>query len=824
MSKEILIGVDGMSCAACSSAVERAVGRIDGVESISVNLATNKAKVLYDEEKVEITDIKTAIQKAGFTPRDEQNKDENTKKNKTKEISIGIDGMSCAACSSAVERTVGKIDGVESISVNLTTNRAKIVYNEEKAKISDMKIAIAKAGFTPQNEQQQVDREQEHKKMKSKEQKVKTRFIAALCFSIPLMYIAMGHMINLPIPSFIDPQTNALNFAISQLLFSLPIMIISYEFFVSGTKAAFHGAPNMDTLVSMGSATSFVYSIYAVAKIAQGDLSFVHELYFESAGMILTFILLGKSLEARSKSKTTDAIYRLIELSPKTAIVEKNGTELEILASELSIGDIIIVKPGMTIAADGDVVSGSASVDESMLTGESMPVEKQVGDKVFSGTSNKNGAIKIQISKQQDDTVLSQIIELMENAQSTKPPIARLADKISGYFVPIVLAIAIVAFAGWMIAGQDFSFALSIFVSVLVIACPCALGLATPTAIMVGTGAGAQHGILIKSGTALETAHKLDAVVLDKTGTITKGKPEVSQIVSKDEQRLLFLAASAEKGSEHPLGEAIVARALQNEITLAQSDDFVAISGKGISVTIDSAKVLLGNQSLMSDNKIQVSNYLQDYERLSSQGNTVVYVAENSNLLGIIAVADGVKENSEKAIKQLKNIGTQVVMLTGDSQKTAKAIADKVGIDNVISDVLPADKAGAIEKLQNQGKTVAMVGDGINDAPALAIADVGIAMSDGTDVAIDSADIVLMGGDLTLVPKAIELSQNTLKTIKQNLFWAFCYNTVGIPIAAGVLYIFGGTLLNPMIAAAAMSLSSVSVVTNSLRLRRNAIK
>ncbi|MFY9380167.1 MAG: copper-translocating P-type ATPase, partial [Acutalibacteraceae bacterium] len=562
----------------------------------------------------------------------------------------------------------------------------------------------------------------------------------------------------------------------------------------------------------------------AVAKIAQGDLSFVHELYFESAGMILTFILLGKSLEARSKSKTTDAIYRLIELSPKTAIVEKNGTELEILASELSIGDIIIVKPGMTIAADGDVVSGSASVDESMLTGESMPVEKQVGDKVFSGTSNKNGAIKIQISKQQDDTVLSQIIELMENAQSTKPPIARLADKISGYFVPIVLAIAIVAFAGWMIAGQDFSFALSIFVSVLVIACPCALGLATPTAIMVGTGAGAQHGILIKSGTALETAHKLDAVVLDKTGTITKGKPEVSQIVSKDEQRLLFLAASAEKGSEHPLGEAIVARALQNEITLAQSDDFVAISGKGISVTIDSAKVLLGNQSLMSDNKIQVSNYLQDYERLSSQGNTVVYVAENSNLLGIIAVADGVKENSEKAIKQLKNIGTQVVMLTGDSQKTAKAIADKVGIDNVISDVLPADKAGAIEKLQNQGKTVAMVGDGINDAPALAIADVGIAMSDGTDVAIDSADIVLMGGDLTLVPKAIELSQNTLKTIKQNLFWAFCYNTVGIPIAAGVLYIFGGTLLNPMIAAAAMSLSSVSVVTNSLRLRRNAIK
>jgi len=742
----------------------------------------------------------------------------------SKEIKIGIEGMRCAACSSAVERTVGRIDGVQSVSVNLATNRASIVFNEQTAKVSDIKLAIAKAGFTPQNEQQQLDREEEHKKMQSKGQKAKIRFIASLCFALPLIYISMGHMIGLPLPEFIHPSSNAFIFGVFQLILTLPIMIVSLEFFVSGTKAAFHASPNMDTLVAMGSATAFIYSVYSLVQIAQGNHAAVHELYFESAGMILTFILLGKSLEARSKSKTTDAIYRLIELSPKTAIVEKNGTELEILASELSVGDIIVVKPGMTIAADGEVVSGTTSVDESMLTGESIPVEKQSGDKVFSGTSNKNGSIKLSVSKPQNDTVLSQIINLMEDAQSTKPPIARLADKISGYFVPIVLLIAIIAFAGWLLAGESFAFALSIFVSVLVIACPCALGLATPTAIMVATGAGAQHGILIKSGTALETAHKLNTVVLDKTGTITNGKPEVSEIVATDEKRMLFLAASSEKGSEHPLGDAIVAKAQQQGIEVKQSEGFDAISGKGICAYVDSAKVLLGNEALMNENKISVSQYSQDYERLSSAGKTVVYVSENENLLGLIAVADGVKENSARAIEYLKSIRTEVVMLTGDSKKTAMAIANQVGIDNVISDVLPADKAGVVEKLQEQGKTVAMVGDGINDAPALARADVGIAMSDGTDVAIDSADIVLMGGDLTLVPKAIELSKNTLRIIKQNLFWAFCYNVIGIPIAAGVLHIFGGTLLNPMIAAAAMSLSSVSVVTNSLRLRGKAIK
>ena len=741
-----------------------------------------------------------------------------------KEVAIGIEGMSCAACSSSVERALKRVEGVKSVSVNLATNRSKIEFDDEIAKISDLKIAIAKAGFTPQNEQQQQDREQEHNKIKAKENAVRNKFITALVFAIPLLYISMGHMVGLPIPSFINPMTNAVNFAIAQLVLTIPIMLISSQFFINGTKSAFRLSPNMDTLVSLGAAAAFLYSIYSLIQIYNGNHGAVHELYFESAGLILTFILLGKSLEARSKSKTTDAIYRLIELSPKTAIVEKNGTEIEILANELSVGDVIVIKPGMIIATDGEIVEGSTSIDESMLTGESIPVEKSMGDKAFSGTANKNGSIKVKITKPQNDTVLSQIIRLMEDAQGTKPPISRLADKISGYFVPIVLIIAIVAFAAWLIAGESFSFALIIFVSVLVIACPCALGLATPTAIMVATGAGAQHGILIKSGTALETSHKLDAIVLDKTGTITKGKPEVAEVVSKDEDRLIALAASAEKGSEHPLGEAIVEKAQELNIEIKTSQNFNAISGKGIRATIDNCEVLLGNELLMKENSVSIDEYNDDYERLSTSGKTVVYVAQNKKLLGVIAVADSVKEHSAQAIKLIKEMGPEVIMLTGDSAKTAKTIASQVDIDNVISDVLPADKASVIERLQKERKIVAMVGDGINDAPALARADVGIAMSDGTDVAIDSADIVLMGGDLMLVSKAIELSKNTLRIIKQNLFWAFCYNTIGIPIAAGVLYAFGGTLLNPMLAAAAMSLSSVSVVANSLRLKRSAIR
>ncbi|MEG2015578.1 MAG: heavy metal translocating P-type ATPase [Oscillospiraceae bacterium] len=741
----------------------------------------------------------------------------------SKEITIGIDGMSCASCSSSVERIVGRIDGVEKASVNLATNRGTFIFDEQKVKISDIKIAIVKAGFSPQNEQQQQDREQEHKKMQAKENLAKRKFLAALIFAIPLLYISMGHMMGLLLPPFISPATNAIGFAVAQLLLTIPIMVIARDFFIVGTKAALHLSPNMDTLVSIGAAAAFLYSAYSLVEIAQGNHMAVHKLYFESAGLILTFILLGKGLEARSKSKTTDAIYKLIELSPKTAIVEKDATEIEMLVNELSVGDVIVIKPGMTIAADGEVVSGNSSVDESMLTGESIPVEKSVGNLAYSGTKNKNGSIKIKITKRQSETVLSQIIKLMEDAQGTKPKISKLADKISGYFVPIVLVIAVLAFSVWMIAGESFSFSLIIFVSVLVIACPCALGLATPTAIMVATGAGAQNGILVKGGAALETAHTLDTVILDKTGTITKGKPEVTDIVAKDKERVLALASSAEKGSEHPLGEAIVDKAQQQGLGIVQSKSFTAISGKGIKAYVENSEVLLGNEALMLENNVLISEYTDSYEIYSSQGKTVVYVAENKTLLGIIAVADSVKEQSALAIKQLMSAGTEVIMLTGDSKKTAKAIADQVGIENIISDVLPADKAGVVESFQKQGKIVAMVGDGINDAPALAIADVGIAMSNGTDVAIDSADIVLMGGDLTLVPKAIELSTNTLKIIKQNLFWALCYNTIGIPIAAGILYAFGGPLLNPMIAAAAMSLSSVSVVANSLRLRNSAI-
>ncbi|MDR0314395.1 MAG: heavy metal translocating P-type ATPase, partial [Oscillospiraceae bacterium] len=680
-----------------------------------------------------------------------------------KKVTVGIEGMSCAACASAVERAVGRIDGVENVSVNLATNRAVIDFAESTVKISDIKIAIAKAGFTPLNEQQSQDREKEHEKITVRENIARKRFLTALCFAVPLLYISMGHMVSLPVPSFIDPASNALAFAVSQLLFTFPILVVAKDIFAVGVRSAFHLSPNMDTLISMGAVTSFLYSIYSLMKISGGDVHFVHDLYFESAGLILTFILLGRSLEASSKSKTTQAIYRLVELSPKTAVIEKGNIEIEILSSELSIGDIIIIKPGMTIAADAEVISGYTSVDESMLTGESIPVEKNEGDRVFSGTFNKNGAVKAKVLKRQDETALSQIIKLMEDAQGSKPPIARLADKISGYFVPVVLAIAIIAAAGWLLAGESTSFAITIFVSVLVIACPCALGLATPTAIMVGTGVGARNGILIKSGAALETAHKLKTVVLDKTGTITSGKPKVTDIISNDEHRLLTQAACVERGSEHPLGEAIVERANEAGAEVLQSTDFEALPGKGIRAQIDGDYVSLGNEKLMNEYAIDVSAYKTRFNDLSMQGKTAVYVAQSDELLGIIAVADTIKDSSKEAVNRLESHGIEVVMLTGDSEKTAKAIASQVGIDNVIANVMPDEKAGAVESFMRQGKIVAMVGDGINDAPALAIADVGIAMSDGTDVAIDSADIVLMGGDLSAVPKAVDLSKNTLR-------------------------------------------------------------
>lgn len=616
---------------------------------------------------------------------------------------------------------------------------------------------------------------------------------------------------------------HAFAFALCQLILTLPILYAGRSFYSKGIKAVLHGSPNMDTLVAIGSAAAFLYSVYSVVRIWQGDTGAVHELYFESAGIIITFILLGRMLESRSKSKTSEAIYRLMELAPKTAILERDGVEVTVAAEEVEPGDTVIVKPGMHIPVDGTVMSGYTSVDESMLTGESIPVEKQEGDFVYSGTVNKNGAVRIRTDQKSGDTALSQIVRMIEQAQNSKAPIARLADVISGWFVPTVAVIAIVAAVAWLIAGKGIAFALTVFVAVLVIACPCALGLATPTAIMAGTGKGAENGILIKSGVALETAHKLTTVVFDKTGTITNGKPKVTDLIPApgfEREKLLRIAASAEKGSEHPLGDAIVAYAAEQGIALGAAQQFEALPGRGISAVVEGEAILLGNEALMAESGIDVKPCLAQAKLFAQEGKTPMLAAYGGRVAGVIAVADTVKEASAAAVEQLRGMGVQVVMLTGDHEATAQAIAKQVGISEVIANVLPSEKAGVIEHLQKEGKTVAMVGDGINDAPALTMAEIGIAVGSGTDVAIESADIVLMRDDLSLVAQAIALSRRTLRIIQENLFWAFAYNTLGIPVAAGVLYLFGGPLMNPMLAAGAMSLSSVCVVLNSLRLRR----
>lgn len=736
------------------------------------------------------------------------------------QVTIPIDGMTCAACSRSVEVALAKLVGKENVTVNIATNKAVVHYNPNEITIKDFMVAIAKAGYTPLDPQQKLDVEAEQKRIRDKSNMARNKFILAAIFAVPLFYIAMGTMVGLPVPSFIDPEASPMGFALSQLILTIPILIAGRTFFTKGFSTLVHLKPNMDSLVAIGSGAAFIYSIYNLYGIFAGNTHLVHDLYFESAGIIITFVLLGRMLEARSKAKTSQSIMKLMELAPKTAILESDGVEVTVAAEDLCVGDVIIVKPGMSIPVDGEVISGSTTVDEAMLTGESIPVEKIVGSNVFSGTVNHNGVIRVRMTKSSDETALSQIIQLIEDAQSTKAPIAQFADVISGWFVPTVIVIAVIASVGWYIAERNFAFALQIFVSVLVIACPCALGLATPTAIMAGTGKGASRGILIKSGEALEIMDKIKTVVFDKTGTITKGHPEVTNIITfaGDEVTNLQFAASAEKGSEHPLGDAIVKEAEKRSIELFEATDFEAISGKGIKANINGQMVYLGNKKLMDDINVIVNEAENAYIKLSSEGKTPMYIAWSGKLQGIIAVADAIKDTSISGIKALHKLGIHVVMLTGDNEITAKAIARQVGIDEVYADVLPGEKSDIIASIQAQDTKVAMVGDGINDAPALTLADVGMAVSSGTDVAIESADIVLMHDDLHLVGDAIKLSHKTMRIIRQNLFWAFAYNTLGIPLAAGVLHIFDGPLLNPMFAAAAMSLSSISVVMNSLRL------
>lgn len=808
--------VIGMTCAACAKAAERAVNKIEGVAQANVNFATEKLNIEYDESKVNVEDIKAAVAKAGYEALEEKTE---------KDISIPIQGMTCAACAKAIEKGVGKLEGVENVIVNFATEKANVKYDPQKTRLSEIKQAISKAGYKALEIESSSNIDEDKQRKEKEIRTLWTKFIVSAIFSIPLLYIAMAPMLpglNLPVPGWLDPMQYPLVYALVELALTIPVVIAGYKFYTVGFKAIIRRNPNMDSLIAMGTSAAIIYSIYSIYRIYMGEAMHVDDLYFETAGVIITLILLGKSLEAVSKGRTSEAIKKLMGLAPKTAVVIQEGKEIEIPIEEVDVGDVILVKPGQKIPVDGEVIEGNTSIDESMLTGESIPVEKKPGDKVIGASINKNGSIKFKTTKVGSDTALAQIIKLVEDAQGSKAPIAQMADIVSGYFVPIVFVIAVVSALAWYFTGQSEVFALTIFIAVLVIACPCALGLATPTAIMVGTGKGAEYGVLIKGGEALESTHKIQTIVFDKTGTITEGRPEVTDIVTTgivDKQKLLQLAASAEKGSEHPLGEAIVRGAEKEKLDIIKMDRFAAIPGHGIEVEMDEKVMYLGNRKLMVEKSIELSGLESESDRLASEGKTPMYIAIDNQLAGIIAVADVVKESSARAIKKLHEMGIEVAMITGDNKRTAEAIAKQVGIDRVLAEVLPQDKANEVKKLQGEGKKVAMVGDGINDAPALAQADIGIAIGSGTDVAMESADIVLMRSDLMDVPTAIQLSKSTIRNIKQNLFWAFAYNTAGIPVAAGILYAFGGPKLNPIFAAAAMSLSSVSVLMNALRLK-----
>ena len=819
--KEQNYQVTGMTCSACSAAVQRAVGKMEGVDHAEVNLATETLRVQFDEAKVDFDKLQAAVTRAGYGLEAPQ---------VLKHAELGVEGMTCASCSSAVERALKKLDGVSEPSVNLATNRATFSYDPTKVKLVQVREAITKAGYTPLDLATEDTRDAEQEKREKALQRMRLRLIIAIVFAAPILYIAMAHMfpkLGVPLPAFMNPHVFPLVFALVQLFLTIPVLIAGGRFFRVGFKTLFKGSPNMDTLVAIGTGSAFLYGFYATVLIYLGDFGFAQHLYFESAAVVITLVMLGKYLEAVSKSKTSEAIKKLMNLKPKTAIIVKNGTELEVSLDEVAVGDVVLVRPGSAFPVDGTVLDGASSVDESMLTGESLPVEKQAGSLVTGGSINGEGLIRFTVTHVGEDTALSKIIHLVEEAQGRKAPIAKLADVISGYFVPAVLGIAVLSAVIWALAGRDFNFVLNIFVTVLVIACPCALGLATPTAIMVGTGKGAELGVLFKGGEALETTHGIQAVVLDKTGTITQGKPELTDIVrytAQEEAGVLAMTASAERGSEHPIARAIVAAAQSRDLQLQEVEAFRAIPGRGIEATVGGHRVLAGSAKLLTEHQIDISRSVGDAVALSGAGKTLMYIALDNVLYALMAAADAVKPTSRQAVEQLKSLGLEVYMLTGDNAATAKAVAESVGIDHVLSDVLPDGKAAEVQRLQALGKRVAMVGDGINDAPALVQADVGMAIGTGTDVAVESADVVLMRGDLSAVSAAVALSRATIRNIRQNLFWAFAYNIVGIPFAAGVFFAFGGPLLTPVFAGAAMALSSVSVVSNALRLKRFRLK
>ena len=778
-----------------------------------------------------------------------------------KKVKFNIQGMTCSSCQAHVNKAVEKLDGVKSVNVNLLSNNMVVEYEENKLDNEKIISAVVDAGYGASTNSENKNVE-DSKKVNNSDiiSGMKKRLIISICFWIPLMIVAMHHMIfklfNIPVPEIIsnlfDGSENSITFALTQVLLLLPIMYVNRAYFINGFKKLFKRSPNMDSLVAIGSTAAIAYGVYAIYMIGyglgHGNLELVDQfrmdLYFESAGTILTLITIGKYLETKSKGKTGDAISKLINLAPKTAIILKDNKEIEVGINEISKDDIVIIKPGSSVPIDGVIIEGKSSIDQSSITGESIPVEKNIGDNVVSGTINKNGYLKVKATKVGEDTTLSQIIKLVEEASNSKAPISRLADKVSGVFVPIVISIAVLATIFWVFQGQSFEFALSIGIAVLVISCPCALGLATPVAIMVGTGKGAENGILFKSAESLELLHLVDTVVLDKTGTITRGKPKVVEIITNlqimqesqigngkikfvgninnniaSENNLLKIASSLEKNSEHPLAEALIQKAEENNIELENVEEFLAVSGRGVKGKIEGVKYYGGNLAFMKENNINTKDYDEKVKELSSQGKICLYFAKENNLLGVIVVSDTVKPASKMAIENLKKQKKEVFMITGDNKLVAESIAKEVGIDKVISEVLPQDKEKEVSKLQDAGKKVAFVGDGINDSPALVKADVGLAIGSGTDIAIESADVVLMKNSLSEVDTAISLSKAVIRNIKMNLFWAFFYNIIGIPVAAGVFFLNFGLKLNRMIGATAMSLSSVCVVTNALRLR-----
>ena len=819
MSQEY--AVQGLSCASCAHAVEVALQAVTGVKSAQVNLATEKVS-LETEGSVSPLDLQAAVQAAGYDlvlPQVTQN--------------FALTGMSCASCAANIESAVSSLPEVSAASVNLATEVLSVTYQPGAINEEIICQTVAEAGYQAQvladqagasQAQIQQEADQAAQAKANHQAALWRRFWLSAIFALPLLCLAMAEMVGLTLPTWLSHRGDGQLFVSLQLALTLPILWLGRSFFLNGFKHLVKGHPNMDSLVALGTSAAVAYSLYSSIQVWLGDHHAAMSLYYESAGVILTLVTLGKYFEARSKGQTSAAIQALIKLAPQEAQVLREGQEVTLPLDQVQVGDLVRVRPGQKIPVDGRVVEGQSWVDESMLTGESLPVAKKVGDQVVGASLNQQGSLIVETNKVGQDTTLAQIIHLVQAAQGSKAPIAQLADRVSAVFVPVVMTLALVAGLAWyLIGGQSWAFALTISIAVLVIACPCALGLATPTAIMVGTGKGAEKGILIKSGTALEMAHQVDAVVLDKTGTLTQGQPQVTDVLPLTgwtPDQLLALAAAAEVNSEHPLGQAIVAGARERELALPEVTNFQSLTGYGIRVLNGKNFYFLGNRRMMQEIGLDLSRAEELAATLAAGGKTPIYVGNREEILGLIAVADPLKATSPEAVRRLKAMGLQVIMLTGDNAKTAQALAAEAGIDQVISDVLPADKAQVVADLQAKGLKVAMVGDGINDAPALAQADVGLAIGRGTDVAIESADMVLMGSDLTSVATAIKLSQATIRNIKENLFWAFAYNVLGIPVAMGGLHLFGGPLLNPMLAGAAMSFSSVSVILNALRLRR----